>query len=150
MQRNTTNTDSMQSPNPHAIRKYTFNVPGTSAATQNQSKLRKAQNKRWQQSEKKTRHRSGAPQPSRRTRGQNRDNTLLENFDTEAAETQAEAPDQTISPLRSMKECRNPRQEGQGKSRFHRWGLSRCAQCASSPDHHSIYCGSSQGIIFGI
>ena len=56
-----------------------------------------------------------------------RTETIFENFDTEAAETQTEVLDQTISLLRSMKECCNPRHEGQGKSRFHRWGLSRCA-----------------------
>ena len=33
-------------------------------------------------------------------------NILFENFDTEAAETQAEVLDQTISLLRSMKECK--------------------------------------------
>ena len=54
-----------------------------------------------------------------------RTETIFENFDTKAAETQAEVLDQTISLLRSMKECCNPRHEGQGKSRFHRWGLSR-------------------------
>ena len=36
-----------------------------------------------------------------------RTETIFENFDTEAAETQAEVLDQTISLLRSMKECRN-------------------------------------------
>ena len=36
-----------------------------------------------------------------------RTETILENFDTEAAETQAEVLDQTISLLRSMKECCN-------------------------------------------
>ena len=36
-----------------------------------------------------------------------RTETIFENFDTEAAETQAEVLDQTISLLRSMKECCN-------------------------------------------
>ena len=53
-----------------------------------------------------------------------RTETIFENFDTEAAETQAEVLYQTISLLRSMKECCNPRHEGQGKSRFHCWGLT--------------------------
>ena len=36
-----------------------------------------------------------------------RTEAIFENFDTEAAETQAEVLDQTISLLRSMKECCN-------------------------------------------
>ena len=44
-----------------------------------------------------------------------RTETIFMNFDTEAAETQAEVLDQTISLLRAMKECCNPRYEGQGK-----------------------------------
>ena len=36
-----------------------------------------------------------------------RTETILENFDTEAAEMQIEVLDQTISLLRSMKECCN-------------------------------------------
>ena len=36
-----------------------------------------------------------------------RTETIFEKFDTEAAETQAEVLDQTISLLRSMKECCN-------------------------------------------
>ena len=36
-----------------------------------------------------------------------RNEAIFENFDTEAAETQAEVLDQTISLLRSMKECCN-------------------------------------------
>ena len=67
-----------------------------------------------------------------------RTETIFEDFDTKAPETQAEVLDQTISLLRSMKECSNPRHEGQGNSRFHRGVLSRCA---SSPDYHSVYCG---------
>ena len=42
-----------------------------------------------------------------------RTGTIFEDFDTEAPETQVEVLDQTIS---SMKECCNPRHEGQGKS----------------------------------
>ena len=38
---------------------------------------------------------------------ENRTETIFENFDTEAAETQAKVLDQTISVLRSMKECCN-------------------------------------------
>ena len=71
-----------------------------------------------------------------------RTETIFEDFDTEAPETQAEVLDQTISLLRSMKECCNPRLEGQGKSRFHRWVLCWVlSRCASSPDYHSVYCG---------
>ena len=40
-----------------------------------------------------------------------RTGTIFEYFDTEAAETHAEFLDETISLLRSMKECCNPRHE---------------------------------------
>ena len=52
-----------------------------------------------------------------------RNEIIFENFaDTEAAETQAEVLDQTISLLKSMKECCNHDiHKRQGKSRFHCW-----------------------------
>ena len=67
-----------------------------------------------------------------------RTETIFEDFDTEAPETQAEVLDQTISLLRSMKECCNPRHEGQGKSRFHRWVRGTQREYISNPLKHSI------------
>ena len=46
--------------------------------------------------------------------------TIFEKFDTEAAETQAEVLDQTISLLRSMKECCNLDTRVKDKTQFHR------------------------------